>query len=79
MRFLIAGFGSKARPHFRNLLALELKDTIFCHTQRSTLRENDLKGFAVETGLQAALAHQADAVVIFLNPKWKWKSLILLL
>ena len=66
MKFLIAGFGSIGRRHFRNLLALGEKDIVLYRTGRSTLSdaEDELDGFIVETDLEAALAHQPDAVVI---------------
>jgi predicted dehydrogenase len=64
MKFLIAGFGSIGRRHFRNLLALEQNDIIFYRTQHSTLPEDELKDFTIETDLQAALAHQPDAAII---------------
>jgi len=64
MKFLIAGFGSIGRRHFRNLLALEQKDIIFYRTQHSTLPEDELQGFTIETDLQAALAHRPDAAII---------------
>lgn len=64
MRFLIAGFGSIGRRHFRNLLALGERDILFYRTGRSTLPSDELAGFVVETDLQAALAHRPDAVII---------------
>ncbi|NPV86541.1 MAG: Gfo/Idh/MocA family oxidoreductase [Anaerolineae bacterium] len=70
MKFLIAGYGSIGRRHMRNLLALGERDIILYRTRRSTLPEDELKGFTVETDLQAALAHQPDAVIIA-NPTAK--------
>ena len=64
MRFLIAGFGSIGRRHFRNLLALGERDILLYRTRRSTLPDDELQGFTVETDLQAALAHRPDAVII---------------
>lgn len=64
MKFLIAGFGSIGRRHFRNLLALGERDILFYRSGHSTLAEDELAGFAVETSLQAALAHQPDAVIV---------------
>ena len=64
MKILIAGFGSIGRRHFRNLLALGERDILFYRTGRSTLNDGELGGFIVETDLQAALAHQPQAVVI---------------
>jgi predicted dehydrogenase len=64
MKFLIAGFGSIGRRHFRNLLALGERDIVLYRTGRSTLPEDELAGFPVETDLQAALARRPDAVII---------------
>jgi len=64
MKFLIAGFGSIGRRHFRNLLTLGEKDIIFYRTHQSTLDQAELSGFQVETSLEAALAHRPDAVIV---------------
>lgn len=64
MKFLIAGFGSIGRRHFRNLLALGERDIILHRTGRSTLPDDEIAGFPVETDLQAALAHRPDAVIV---------------
>jgi predicted dehydrogenase len=64
MRFLIAGFGSIGRRHMRNLLALGQRDILLYRTGRSTLPEDELAGFPVETDLAVALAHRPDAVII---------------
>ena len=64
MKFLIAGFGSIGRRHFRNLLALGERDILFLRSQRSTLSDDEIANFPVETELQAALAHHPDAVII---------------
>lgn len=64
MRFLIAGFGSIGRRHFRNLLTLGYDDIILCRSQKSTLDTDELRGFIVETSLEKALNHQPDAVII---------------
>ena len=64
MRFLIAGFGSIGRRHLNNLRALGEEDILLYRTHHSTLAEDDLKGIAVETDLDAALAHKPDAVII---------------
>ena len=57
MKFLIAGFGSIGRRHFRNLLALGERDILFLRSQRSTLSDDEIANFPVEIELQAALAH----------------------
>ncbi len=64
MKFLIAGYGSIGRRHMRNLLALGEKDILLYRTHHSTLTDEELSGFPVETSLDAALAHQPDAVII---------------
>jgi predicted dehydrogenase len=64
MKFLIAGLGSIGRRHFRNLLALGERDILLYRTQRSSLPDDELAGFPVETDLQAALAHNPQAVII---------------
>jgi len=64
MKFLIAGFGSIGRRHFRNLLTLGERDIVFLRSNRSTLPDDEIAEFPVETEIQAALAHQPDAVII---------------
>jgi predicted dehydrogenase len=64
MKFLIAGFGSIGRRHFRNLLTLGEKDIVLLRSNKSTLETDELAGFLVETNLEAALAHKPDAVVL---------------
>lgn len=64
MKYLIAGFGSIGRRHMRNLLALGEHDIVLYRSKRSTLPEDEIAGYPVETDLQAALAHQPGAVII---------------
>lgn len=64
MKFLIAGYGSIGQRHFRNLLALGEGDILFYRTHHSTLPDDELSIFPVETDLQAALAHRPDAVIV---------------
>ncbi len=64
MKFLIAGFGSIGRRHFRNLLALGERDIVLLRSFKSTLEAKELEGFPVETDLARALAHQPDAVIV---------------
>ncbi len=64
MKFLIAGFGSIGRRHFRNLLALGERDIVLYRTRRSTLDDAELEGYTVETNLDAALAHRPDALIV---------------
>ena len=64
MKFLIAGFGSIGKRHLNNLRALGENDIILYRTHHSTLPEEGIEGFPVETILAAALAHHPDAVII---------------
>jgi predicted dehydrogenase len=64
MKYLIAGFGSIGRRHFRNLLTLGEHDILVYHTHHSTLPEQELAGIPVETDLRAALAYIPDAVIV---------------
>ncbi len=64
MKFLIAGFGSIGRRHFRNLLSLGERDIVLYRTHHSSLPDNELAGFPVETDLRAALAYEPEAVII---------------
>ncbi len=64
MKFLIAGLGSIGRRHLRNLLSLGERDILLYRTGRSTLPDDELAEFPVETDLAAALAHKPDGVII---------------
>jgi predicted dehydrogenase len=64
MKFLIAGFGSIGRRHFRNLKALGQRDILFYRSGRSQLDDAELAGHTVEHDLAAALAHKPDAVIV---------------
>ena len=64
MKFLIAGFGSIGRRHFRNLITLGEHDIVFLRSKKSTLLDDEIAEFPVEINLHAALAHQPDAVII---------------
>jgi predicted dehydrogenase len=64
MRFLIAGFGSIGRRHFRNLISLGYDDIILYRSNKSTLDTDEIRGFVVETDLEKALAHKPDALII---------------
>ncbi|MBM3143741.1 MAG: Gfo/Idh/MocA family oxidoreductase [Chloroflexi bacterium] len=64
MKFLIAGFGSIGRRHFRNLIALGERNILFLRSQHSTLPDDEIAGFPVETNIEAALAHKPDAVIV---------------
>jgi predicted dehydrogenase len=64
MKFLIAGFGSIGRRHFRNLKILGERDILFYRTGHSQLPAEELAGVLVENELAAALAHKPDAVIV---------------
>ena len=64
MKFLIAGLGSIGRRHLRHLIALGQEDILLYRTHQSTLPDEDLKNFPVETDLQRALAWGPDAVIV---------------
>ena len=64
MKFLIAGFGSIGRRHFRNLLALGQQNIVFLRSKKSSLPDDEISAFPVETDLSAALAHRPDAVIV---------------
>jgi predicted dehydrogenase len=46
------------------LISLGEKDVIFLRSHQSTLDDQELAGFTVETDLDAALAHQPDGVIV---------------
>jgi predicted dehydrogenase len=65
MKFLIAGLGSIGRRHFRNLSALGEKDIVLLRTRKTTLPDDELAGYPVETDLKEALEkHKPDAVIV---------------
>jgi predicted dehydrogenase len=64
VKILIAGYGSIGRRHFQNLLRLGERDILFYRSGRSTLSDDELKGFPVETSLEAALARRPQAVIV---------------
>src|SRR5512140_3307319 len=68
MKTLIAGLGSIGRRHFRNLVALGEKDIVLLRTHRSTLPEDELAGYPVETDLIEALKRHKPRAVIVANP-----------
>ena len=68
MKFLIAGLGSIGRRHFRNLIALGEKDIILLRTRKSTLADDELAGYPVETDLAEALKTHKPEAVIVANP-----------
>jgi predicted dehydrogenase len=64
MKWLIVGLGSIGRGHLNNLTALGEKEIVLFRTHRSTLPDDELSLYPVETSLDAALAHKPDAVII---------------
>ena len=64
MKILIAGLGSIGRRHLRNLLTLGEWDLLLYRTYQSTLPEDELAGFPVETSLERALGHRPEAVIV---------------
>jgi predicted dehydrogenase len=64
MKILIAGLGSIGRRHLRNLVMLGEKDILLYRTHQSTLPDDELTGFPVETNLDSALAQHPDAVIV---------------
>ena len=65
MKILIAGLGSVGRRHLRNLIALGEKDIVLLRSHQSTLSDDELAGFPVETDLAASLKkHKPDAVIV---------------
>ena len=64
MKYMIAGFGSIGRRHFRNLIALGERDILLYRTNMSTIPNEEIMGYPVETDLQRALDHHPDAVII---------------
>jgi len=64
MRFVIAGLGSIGRRHMRNLIAHGEKDLILYRTRKSTMPDEDLQGFPVETDLADTLARRPDGVIV---------------
>jgi predicted dehydrogenase len=67
MKILIAGLGSIGRRHFHNLRTLGESDLVLFRSKQSTLPDEELEGFPVETELDAALA-QKPKVAIIANP-----------
>jgi predicted dehydrogenase len=68
MKTLIAGLGSIGRRHFRNLVAVGEKDIILLRTHKSTLPDDELAGYPVETDIYEALAKYKPEAVIVANP-----------
>jgi predicted dehydrogenase len=68
MKFLIVGLGSIGRRHFRNLIALGERDLVLLRSHRSTLPDDELSGFPVETDITGAIRKHGPDAVIVANP-----------
>jgi len=64
MKFLIAGFGSIGRRHFRNLISLGEHDGHFLRSHQSTLPDEEIRDFPVYTDIESAFAQKPDAVIV---------------
>lgn len=64
MKFLIAGLGSIGRRHLNNLIVLGEQDILLYRTHQSTLSDEGLAEFPVETNLESALNLKPDAVIV---------------
>jgi len=64
MKYLIAGFGSIGRRHFRNLFALGERDFVFLRSNQSTLADDEISDYPSETDLSKALSHKPDVVIV---------------
>ena len=64
MKFLIAGFGSIGRRHFRNLVTLGEKDILFYRTNKSSLSTDELDDYPVFSDIEQALSQKPDAAII---------------
>lgn len=68
MRFLICGLGSAGRRHLRNLVALGQEDIVLFRTGKSTLPDEDLHQYPVETNFETALNRWNPTATIVANP-----------
>jgi YrbI family 3-deoxy-D-manno-octulosonate 8-phosphate phosphatase len=64
VKVVLAGLGSIGRRHLRNLLTLGERDIILYRTKKSTLPDDELSAFPVETNLNTILDNRPDAVII---------------
>jgi len=64
MKILIAGLGSIGRRHLRNLISLGENDIVLYRTHKSSLPDEELDGFPVETNLEKAFRGNLGAVII---------------
>lgn len=68
MRFLICGWGSIGRRHFRNLRALGEEDIVFYRTGHSTVGSEEIEDFPAERDLEKALSRYQPDVAVISNP-----------
>ena len=68
MRFLISGLGSIGRRHLKNLLSLGERDIVFHRSGKSTLPDDELPDFPVESDIDAALERWNPDAVVVSNP-----------
>ena len=64
MKFLIAGYGSIGRRHYKNLHDLGERDFVFLRSNKSTLSDDEISTFPVETDIHTALEHNPDVVIV---------------
>jgi predicted dehydrogenase len=64
-KLLIAGLGSIGRRHLRNLKSLGESNVVLLRSHRSTLPDEELRGYPIETDIgQALKRHRPDAVIV---------------
>jgi predicted dehydrogenase len=64
MKILIAGLGSIGKRHLQNLATLSVFDLTVFRTNHSTISQENLPEFKIETDLKKALQQKPDAIVI---------------
>jgi len=64
MKILIAGLGSIGRRHLKNLVHLGESDIVLFRTHNSSLPDEEIGDFPVETNLKKAFSSHPDAVII---------------
>jgi predicted dehydrogenase len=65
---LICGLGSIGRRHLRNLQVLGRDDVVLLRSGKSTLPDDELEGYPIESELDQALVHWRPEAVIVSNP-----------
>jgi predicted dehydrogenase len=64
MKFLIAGFGSIGRRHFRNLITLGERDLLFLRSHKGHLPDEEISEYPVYEDIGRALDQNPDAVIV---------------